>query len=147
MNDYHFRDQEMATRALVHEQADVQSKALDLAEKLGPLSTGVVEELAQYQGLLAPSLQPRLSALAGFEVDAEAVPEAVVEPMVASPIALIESPDDTLRALLEVLENQRDPFLVERAMDGLMRHGAALLERPDDLSPLRKRSAQIYKRA
>ena len=97
--------------------------------------------------MVAPSVRDRLCALAGLttaqedpaEPDHRASertgPEAVVPP---------DSPDSALAAMLDVLETPRDPLAVERAIDGLARHGAALREDAAVLSPLRKRARQVF---
>ncbi|MEM1427910.1 MAG: DUF6493 family protein [Pseudomonadota bacterium] len=136
-----------AARALVSEAAEVQAKALDLIEALADgADTGLRSTLAEYLPVVAPSVRGRLSALA--EEDAappQVEAEGVEGARPAQPISLVETAADALSLFLSVLEQCRDPFDIERAMDGLSRHGAALRADETALSPLRKRAQQVWK--
>lgn len=132
-----------AVLALISEDAGVQTKALDVIVALGPEK--VSAEMVEYVDLAAPSVRPRIAELAG--VACTALPEA--EPQItlteARPIAPVDSPEDALALYLAVLEDPRNPFDVERAVDGVSRFGAALRANEKTLSPLRKRAKQVCK--
>ncbi|MBT8409520.1 MAG: hypothetical protein KJN93_07835 [Alphaproteobacteria bacterium] len=138
----------LAAGALISEASDVQSRALDLVEKLGATEDAEVQEtLAAHIGAVAPSLEPRLRAMTGRSDAAPAaeVPAAMIG-AAAKLTEPITDPDAGLAALLAVLEDPRDPFAVERAMDAVARCGAAARASPDRLSPLAKRAQQILGR-
>ncbi len=132
-----------ATGALISEIAEVQEKALDVIEALGGAEAPAVREaLSGYADHIAPSLRNRLSDLGAPAMPAAA--PAGDEPLTgasAEPIQPISRADDALLAFLAVLEDPRDAMAVERAVDGIVRHGADLAG--DALSPLRKRSRQL----
>ena len=131
----------VAVSALISEDAGVQSKALDAIEALGVET--VVGDLAGYVDLVAPSVQPRIAAMAGVKAEQTAHVTLEIAPSTAAPVAPVASADEALALFLRVLEAPRDPFEVELAVDGVSRFGAAL--RADDavLSPLRKRAKQV----
>lgn len=137
----------LAASALIAEAADVQAKALDLVEKLGgPEDPETRDLLAAHLDTVAPSLRDRLAGLCGGLSVAPATvgttgPVPVADPVPIDPIA---GPDDALAAVLAVLESPRDPFAVERAVDGIARHGAALAD-AGRLSPLAKRAANLVR--
>ncbi|MEL6205558.1 MAG: DUF6493 family protein [Pseudomonadota bacterium] len=134
-----------ALLALVCEDAGVQGKALDLFEALaGPDDPALCDMLADYVELVAPSVRPRIAALARVapaEAPAPAEPEAPPAPVAVVPV---DSADAALSLYLSVLETPRDPFEVERAVDGLSRFGPELRAEDQRLSPLRKRAKQIW---
>ncbi|MDA8586488.1 DUF6493 family protein [Rhodobacteraceae bacterium] len=132
-----------AVLALISEDAGVQGKALDAIEVLGPET--VVTELAEYVDLVAPSVRPRIVALTGVAADPVPAADIVSSPATAQPIVPVASAQDTLTSLLSLLEDPRDPFEVERAIDGVSRFGPALLANKTVLSPLRKRAKQVCK--
>ena len=131
-----------AVLALVFEDAGVQAKALDAIEALG--ADGVTDELANYVDLVASSIRPRIADLAGVAVGAAPEAELDIAPNEAQPIPAVASPDEALALFLAVLEEPRDPFDVERAIDGISRFGAALRHDEKTLSPLRKRAKQVW---
>ncbi len=137
----------MVTRALVAEAADVQSKALDLIEKLGGAEDASVRsELAQYVDLAAPSVRDRLASLVGASAGApQTEPDQVTGPREVTPVLPVATAEDALALFLAVLESPRDPLMVERAIDGVARFGAELRGDEKALSPLRKRAGQIWK--
>ncbi|SMX46108.1 DUF6493 family protein [Actibacterium lipolyticum] len=129
--------------ALIFEDAGVQAKALDAIETLGAES--VSDELANYVDLVAPSVRSRIAEMAGVAFGT--APDTALDfvPNEAQPIAAVTSPDEALALFLTVLEEPRDPFEVERAIDGISRFGAALRLDDKTLSPLRKRAKQVCK--
>ena len=137
----------LVTLALVSEDADVQAKALDLIEKLGGADDDVVRAaLRDYVDLAAASVRPRIAALAGAESMAQPLAAPFVTgPRQAEPIAPVADAGEALALFLAVLEECRDPFAVERAIDGIARFGPELRADVTALSPLRKRAAQIFK--
>lgn len=131
-----------AVLALISEDAGVQGKILDTIETLGV--DPVTAELADFVDLVAPSVRPRIAALAGVSVKHEpmvAPPDAGPTP--AQPVMPAASADAALALFLQVLEDPRDPFAVERAIDGIARFGVALQADSKALSPLRKRAKQV----
>jgi len=120
----------------------VQEKALDAIEALGAES--VSAELADYVALVAPSVRVRIAALAGVTADTAPVAEAGFAPSTAQSVVPISSPQEALALFLSVLEDPRDPFAVERTMDGVSRFGAALRADETAMSPLRKRAKQVF---
>ena len=130
-----------AVLALISEDADVQALALEIIEALG--ADPVANDLEKYIDLVAPSVRPRIGKLTGATVNAP--PEtATAAPLPESePLVPVASSADALAVFLSVLEDPRDPFEVERAIDGVSRFGAALREDKTALSPLRKRAKQI----
>lgn len=138
----------LAAGALVSEASDVQSRALDLVEKLGATDDGEVQEtLAAHVGAVAPSLETRLQAMTERrDARPSSQPAATIAETAAKRIDPITDPGRGLAAFLEVLEDPRDPFAVERAMDAVSRCGAAACAHPDLLSPLAKRAQQILAR-
>ena len=134
--------------ALVSESAEVQGMALDLVERLGCAGLPDVQSrLAEHRDVVAPSVRGRLSAMLREPVQ-PAVAEPGFEPdrraATFDPISPAESLDEAVAALLAVLEDARDPLAVERAVDGVSRFGAGCAPDSNLLSPLRKRSRQIF---
>lgn len=133
--------------ALVSEDAGVQSKALDLVEKLGGAQDAEVREaVAEYVPLAAPSVRARMAKLSGVDDDERHEFEPAGQPAKATAIAPVANADEALALFLKVLENHRDPFEVERAIDGVARFGASLRSIGDKLSPLKKRARQLFDR-
>ena len=64
----------------------------------------------------------------------------------ATAVEPIGSAQDALALFLSVLETPRDPFDVERAVDGLSRFGSDLRENETALSPLKKRAKQLWQK-
>ncbi|MEM8788983.1 MAG: DUF6493 family protein [Pseudomonadota bacterium] len=135
-----------ALLALVCEDAGIQDKALDLFQSLdGPANDQARAALGAYVDLLAPSVRPRTAVLAGTAPAAAGAPSPQADtPPTPAAMAPVADGQDALALFLSVLENPRDPFAVERAVDGLSRFGAELRADPAVLSPLRKRAAQIW---
>ncbi|MEO0993650.1 MAG: DUF6493 family protein [Pseudomonadota bacterium] len=138
----------LAATALISETPDVQSKALDLVDRLGAAhDPEVTATLAAHLGAVAPSLQPRLAAMVGETAPetgpVENPPEAAAP---LSPVLPVESMDAAISLFLEVLESCRDPIAVERAVDGIARFGAEACAAGDKLSPVAKRSNQLLDR-
>ncbi|MBT8415648.1 MAG: hypothetical protein KJO30_15080 [Boseongicola sp.] len=131
----------MAVLALISEDSGVQGKALDAIESLG--ADGVRRELAEYVDLVAPSVRARIAALA--DVGAVALPDMVLEheATTSRPVVPVGSEQEALALFLTVLEEPRDPFEVERTIDGVSRFGAALQADDKALSPLLKRAKQV----
>lgn len=137
----------MATLSLVSEDADTQMKALDLIEKLcGTGGDDIRAALRDYVDLAAPSVRPRIAALAGAEPATGPVPIPFVSgPRQAEPTAPVADAAEALALFLAVLEDCRDPCAVERAIDGIARFGWELRADETALSPLRKCATQVYK--
>ncbi|MDA8747681.1 DUF6493 family protein [Litoreibacter sp.] len=129
--------------ALISEDAAVQEKALDTIEALG--HEAVTVQLAEYVDMVAPSVRERIATLAGVTERTETKAELEIAPTEAHSIAPVASAEDALALFLSVLEDPRDPFDVERAIDGVSRFGAALRVNEITLSPLRKRAKQVCK--
>lgn len=139
----------LATGALISEHGDVQKRALDLIEKHGnPGDPALQQALRAHAETLVPSMLHRISELLGEEGDNSAPVDggAALAPAIAGAIETVHTPEAALALFLEVLESARDPLAIERAFDGLSRFGAALCDRPDNLSPLAKRSRQLLDR-
>lgn len=135
-----------AMLALVSEDAGVQGAALDLIEALGGAQDAeLCAELGGYAELVAPSVRGRVAALAGTS-GASPPEDPTPEGPVAAPVVPVGSAAETLALYLRLLEEARDPFEVERAIDGLARFGPELAADETALSPLRKRAGQILKR-
>ncbi|MGH1414590.1 MAG: DUF6493 family protein [Pelagimonas sp.] len=130
-----------AVLALILEDAGVQAKALDAIEALGAES--VSDELADYVDVVAPSIRLRIAEMTGTAPGAAPDAERNIAPNQARPIEAVASPDEALALFLTVLESPRDPFDVERAIDGISRFGAELGQDVKTLSPLRKRAKQV----
>ncbi|MFY2825416.1 DUF6493 family protein [Ruegeria sp. MALMAid1280] len=133
----------IAASALISEAGDVQARALDLIEAVDQLSVPEVQnKLRDYADLVAPTVQGRLSGIVGGGNPAP-------PPDVHDPVARIEalhpvaSVEEAVAVFLELLEDGNDPFLTERAYDGLTRYGAAA---GPLLSPLAKRATQLRNR-
>ncbi|MEO0917092.1 MAG: DUF6493 family protein, partial [Pseudomonadota bacterium] len=138
---------QVASLALVAEDAGLQTKALDLIDKLGGAQDDAVRAaVAEYVPLAAPPVRARMAQMSGSEGVETQVATVQTQPEEASPIAPVEGADAALGLFLSVLEDHRDPIVVERAMDGLSRFGAVLRARDDVLSPLRKRARQLFDR-
>lgn len=131
----------MAVLALISEDAGVQEKALDTVEALG--TDAVVQEVAGYLELVAPSVRPRITALTGVTITQQPDAPPNVAPIAAQPVMPVASMDAALALFLKVLEDPRDPFDVECAIDGIARFGTALQQDTKALSPLRKRAKQV----
>jgi hypothetical protein len=132
-----------AVLALISEDAAVQGKALDTIDALGV--DAAATHLADYVALVAPSLRSRIATMAGVGMEADQPDMPAVE---SAPIQLIEpvtSAQDALGLFLSVLETPRDPFEVEKAIDGISRFGVELRADEKALSPLRKRARQVCK--
>ncbi|MEO9822168.1 MAG: DUF6493 family protein [Paracoccaceae bacterium] len=129
--------------ALISEDAAVQEKALDIIEALG--HEAVTAQLADYVDMVAPSVRERIATLAGVAERTETKAKVEIAPTEAHSIAPVDSAEDALALFLSVLEDPRDPFDVERAIDGVSRFGAALRVNEMTLSPLRKRAKQVCK--
>lgn len=132
--------------ALISDSADVQEKALDLADRLGASEAPTIRALLEeHRDFVAPSVRPRLSTMLGeAKVTPGPRPQAVFEPAAIvgfSSITPCASLEEALALYLVVLEDPRDPLAVERAMDGLSRFGATA---SSELSPLAKRAAQLF---
>ncbi len=132
-----------AMLAMISEDAGVQGKALDAVERLGV--DAVVDDLASYVDLVAPSIRPRVAALSGTSVGPAPEAEFTYARQEAQLVVPMTTAEDALALFLSVLEDPRDPFNVERAVDGLSRFGVALLENTENLSPLKKRAKQMCK--
>ncbi|WP_299403809.1 DUF6493 family protein [uncultured Roseobacter sp.] len=137
---------EAATRkaicALVSEQADVQSKALDLIERLD--APAIQDALAQYVPLVAPSVQARIATMAGISHETPQAGQAIAQTSIPQQIMPVADAAEALTVFLAVLEVSRDPFEVERAIDGIARFGVKLTKDAKLLSPLKKRARQIW---
>ncbi|MEL6482751.1 MAG: DUF6493 family protein, partial [Pseudomonadota bacterium] len=143
----------LAATALINEAVDIQTRALDLIERLGCVEDELVSEtLTAHLDAVAPSLRPRLAAMIG-----ESAPETAPaptpapgaqreEPEEAAPVSPVSGLDEAVALFLEVLEGGRDPIAVERAIDGLARFGAAARAAPAKLSPIAKRARQLLER-
>ncbi len=130
-----------AVLALISEDAGVQMKTLDIVEQLVPET--VRAQLADYVDMVAPSLRERLAALAGV-ANCTTPPEHVeMAPTMASAVVPVRNPEEALALFLSVLEAPRDPFDVERAIDGISRFGMVLRRDKKRLSPLLKRAKQV----
>ncbi|WP_170326699.1 DUF6493 family protein [Ruegeria arenilitoris] len=133
----------MAASALISEAGDVQARALDLIETLGQHSVPEVQDkLRDYVDMVAPTVQGRLSEIVGGG-EPTPLPDAadpVVRIDALHPVASVE---EAVAVFLELLEDGSDPFLTERAFDGLARFGAAA---GPLLSPLAKRATQLSNR-
>ena len=130
-----------AVLALISEDAGVQGKALDVIEQLG--AEAVAGALADYVDLVQPSVRPRISASVGVEAETLVENAPIFGAAVAEPVAPVTSREEALAVFLSVLEEPRNPFEVERAIDGISRFGAALQGDPKVLSPLLKRAKQV----
>lgn len=132
-----------AASALISEAGEVQERALDLIEQLdqtkNPDILGVLDE---YRESATPSAKLRLSELLATQT-------ADIETVTAYPVPALKnaqpvgSAEEAVAVHLELLEDCADPFLIERAIDGLARFGAAA---GPFLSPLAKRAGQVRKR-
>ncbi|WP_305986859.1 DUF6493 family protein [Roseibium sp. MMSF_3544] len=137
-----------ASLALVSEDPGVQGKALDLIEKLDQGAREDVRAvLSDYVDLVAPSVRTRIATMVGTttqQVVAEdvLVPDAPAVP----PILPVNSAQEAFALFLKVLEAPRDPFEVERAVDGISRFGVELRKDETVLSPLKKRARQVWKK-
>ncbi len=139
------RAAQIATLALVNEDAGLQDKALDLIEKLGGAEDSAVRSaVAEYVPLAAPSVQARMAALSGVQRGKTDDVMPIRQPAEATAIAPVADADEARAVFLSVLENRRDPFAIERAMDGVARFGAALCTDDKALSPLKKRARQLF---
>ena len=140
----------LAANALISEATEVQSRALDLIEKLGAATDDEVRaSLQAHAELVAPSLRDRIFSLAKADKPAGPEEDTQGQPILLPKVQAIlpcESLDAALEAYLEVLEEPRDPFAVERAVDGLAQYGAGVRAISDKLSPLAKRARQILGR-
>ncbi|WP_298843607.1 DUF6493 family protein [uncultured Roseobacter sp.] len=135
----------VATSALVSEDAGVQDKALDLIETLGGTQdVSIRSAVAEFVPLAAPSVRARMAALSGLKQVQPDDLKPVRHAVAASVVSPVTGPEDALALFLSVLENHRDPFAVERAVDGLARFGAALRKDSHALSPLKKRARQFF---
>ncbi|MDU8946401.1 DUF6493 family protein [Ovoidimarina sediminis] len=135
-----------AVLALVSEDAGVQSKALDLIEAFGGAEDEAVRsDLAVYVDLLAPSLRERAARLAGARTPVDTASALAPAPEAAQPVEPVANTAAAISLFLQVLEDARDPFAVERAIDGIARFGAELADNEIAISPLRKRAGQILK--
>lgn len=136
------------TEALVSEDASVQKAALDLINKLGGGDVNDVRSiLSDYVDLVVPSLRSRIAEMTGSAAQPSAEVDALsAEPMKAVAMSPVETPDEALSLYLSVLETPRDPFDVERAIDGISRFGAELRRNKTTLSPLKKRTGQVLAR-
>lgn len=130
--------------ALIHEAADIQTRALDLIEKLGIADHPKTrEDLQGYIDSIAPSLRPRVTALSGAEAPVTQSAPTVEKraPVNLDPIGGF---DAFIAEFLHVLEDTGNPLRIEQVIDALARHGA---DRPFDfdnlVGPLAKRAAQI----
>ena len=130
-----------AVLALISEDAGVQEAALDAIEALG--AGHVAGDLAGYVDMVAPSVRPRIAALVGVSSQSVSEPAPDVAPLEAEPIMPVDSAEAALALFLSVLEDPRNPFEVERAIDGISRFGLALRADEHALSPLRKRAKQV----
>ncbi|QPH55372.1 DUF6493 family protein [Pontivivens ytuae] len=138
----------LAATALISEAADVQARALDLIERLNAVQDPELQViLAAHLDAVAPSLRPRLAAMVGAALrePAEPLPSAAAQGATAIQIEPVQTVDDAITLFLEVLENCRDPFTVERAVDGIARFGVEALA-SDKLSPVAKRCRQLLER-
>ena len=137
----------LATRALVAETADIQSKALDLIEKLGGNADPAIRsELADFAPLAAASVAKRIASMADVDLGAKVELPEVPGPAMAARFEPVADAIGALELFLSVLEAPRDPLEIERAIDGVSRFGAALRADEALVSPLRKRARQIAKR-
>ncbi|MEL7180853.1 MAG: DUF6493 family protein [Pseudomonadota bacterium] len=135
----------LAVTALVAEDAGLQGKVLDLIEKLGCAQDDDVRAtVAEYVPLAAPSVRVRMAALAGALSDDTQEAAVDREAPQATPIVPVATADEALALFLSVLENHRDPFAIERAMDGVARFGASLRASDTAASPLKKRARQLF---
>lgn len=136
------------TQALVSEDASVQKAALDLVGKLTEGDKEHVQSLlADYVDLVAPSLRSRIAGMAGIAAQPGVGETATpAEPAQAVAISPVKNADEALALYLSVLESPRDPFDIERAIDGMSRFGAALRGNETLLSPLKKRARQVWAR-
>ncbi len=134
--------------ALVSESSEVQGLALDLAERLGQTDLPAVQAaLAEHREIVAPSVQARLAGMLRQPeaVTAEPPDEPAADGAISFvPIRPVDSAEEALAALLTVLEDPRDPLAVERAVDGVSRFGTLYRPGSTQLSPVAKRSKQIF---
>ncbi len=136
-----------ATLSLVSEDPAVQGKALDLVDKLDQdNSEHVRASLADYVDMVAPSLRTRIALMAGTAVQ-QAAPKPMLPANIptATQLKPVAGAQDALALFLTVLESPRDPFEVERAVDGISRFGVELKNDGARLSPLKKRAGQVCK--
>ena len=132
-----------AAAALISEAGEIQERALDLIEHLGQANDPDLKAiLADYLPVATPAVLSRLTEMSGVAPDhvQETASYPVPELQQVTPVG---SPDEAVSVFLELLEDCADPFLMERAIDGMARFGAMAR---DLLSPLAKRATQIRKR-
>jgi hypothetical protein len=132
-----------AVAALISEAGEVQESALDLIEQLDQTQNPkVLNALADFLDTATPSIKPRLSQLLGTRAADTEDPVAYPVPQQEA-LEPVRSAEEAVAIYLQLLEECADPFLMERAMDGVARFGA---EASHLLSPLAKRASQIQKR-
>ncbi len=103
----------------------------------------VASFLTDYVDHVAPSVRKRIAAMAGVDATQRAESADVYQQSGPEPIEPVACAEDALALYLSVLEDPRDPFDVERALDGISRFGAALASDQEFISPLRKRANQL----
>ncbi|MFD1159305.1 DUF6493 family protein [Roseovarius aestuarii] len=132
-----------ATAALISEAGETQEQALDLIEHLNQSQNpAICALLAEYVDTAAPGTQKRLSSMLGVQATPQDASLDYPIPELQA-INTVASAEEAVSVFLELLEDGRDPFLMERAMAGLARYGAAAHSL---LSPVGKRAKQIRKR-
>ncbi len=133
-----------AVSALICEAGEVQERALDLIEQLdGPQNSDVLSALKDYRESVTPSVKKRLSDLLGTQKADSADTTTTYPVPELETLTSVGSAEEAIVTYLELLEDCADPFLIERAIDGLARFGA---EARPLLSPLAKRARQVQKR-
>ncbi|MCG6901866.1 MAG: DUF6493 family protein, partial [Rhodobacter sp.] len=114
-----------AALALISEAGEVQERALDLIDQLGQSQNPDLRAVfAEYVDAVTPVVRERLSDLLGTQSANVGETPAYPVPQFKA-IIPVGSAEEAVSTFLELLENCRDPFLIERAMDGVARFGAA----------------------
>jgi hypothetical protein len=119
----------VATTALEHPHADVQSAAASLLERLG-----AGDRVAAAEPTLQPSVRRSPTVRERAADDLEAVPPE-------QPMAAVARPDDVVDRLAALLEDASSAVEVELVLAGL-----AVLDDRDRLRPLAKRAAEVLAR-
>jgi len=133
----------VAVSALISESGEAQERVLDLIEQVGQMQNPDVRALlGLYLDTTAPTVQARLSGVLGKQAQAPDAAPAYPVPTLEA-VHPVGSVEEAVAVFLELLEDCHDPFLMERAIDGLARFGAAAQPL---LSPLAKRAKQLQKR-
>lgn len=126
-----------AVQAMISETAEVQERALALITHLGRSDDpAVLAALAPYREVAAPSVQVQLG-------ETPALPDTAYPVPLLETVVPVASAEEAVATYLTLLEDCRNPLLMERAMDGMARFAQ---EAAPLLAPLGKRAAQVMKR-